>query len=364
VALDAGAEEAEALRKSIWRRLSQFNTRASARMPKTGEAQMIGILRQLCCCAALAMYATSAVCADVWPSNVIKLVVTFAAGGSTDVTARLIAEKLRADLGRAVVVDNKPGAGGNIGAEFVARAPADGYTLLMATSTHATNMTLYKSLPYDFVRDFTPVSRVAFIPNLLVVNPAYIRTDNLADFIKYVKDTSGKSKLNYGSAGNGTSHHLATALFSSMLGVEMEHVPYKGGAPAASALLGGQVQVLFAPMVEVLSFVEAGRLKALGVTTKQRSSLFPDIPAIGEVLPGYEVALWNGILAPANTPADIVTKLNVSIVKALNQVDMKQRLAEQGSDPAGNTPAEFKQFIVAEAEKWATVVKISGAKVD
>ena len=302
--------------------------------------------------------------ADAWPSTVIKLVVTFAPGGSTDVTARLIAEKLRADLGRTVVVDNKPGAGGNIGAEFVAKAPADGYTLLMATSTHATNMTLYKNLPYDFVRDFSPVSRIAFIPNLLVVNPAHIRTDKLADFIKYVKGSGGKSKLNYGSAGNGTSHHLATALFASMLGVEMEHVPYKGGAPAASALLGGQVQVLFAPLVEVLPFVEAGRLKGLGVTTKQRSSLFPDIPAIGEVLPGYEVALWNGILAPAGTPADVIAKLNAAIVKSLSQPDMKQRLAEQGSDPAATTPAEFRQFIAAESEKWATIVKISGATVD
>jgi tripartite-type tricarboxylate transporter receptor subunit TctC len=325
---------------------------------------MLKTFLQLCCCAALAAYATAAACAEAWPSNVIKLVVTFPAGGSTDVTARLIAEKLRVELGRAVVVDNKPGAGGNIGADFVAKAPADGYTLLMATSTHPTNMTLYKSLPYDFVRDFIPVSRIAFIPNMLVVNPANLRIDNLADFIKFVKDTSGKTKLNYGTGGNGTSHHLSTALFNSMVGVEMEHVPYKGGAPAVAAIIGGQIQVLFAPLVEVLAFVEAGKLKGLGVTTKQRSSLFPDIPAIGEVLPGYEVALWNGIVMPANTPADIVARLNAMIVKALNQPDIKQRLAEQGSDPAGNTPAEFRQFIAAEVEKWANIVKISGAKVD
>jgi len=326
---------------------------------------MVRIILQAWCCAALAAYASAGACADAWPSNVIKLVVTFPAGGSTDVTARLIAEKMRVDLGRSVIVDNKPGAGGNIGADFVAKAPADGYTLLMATSTHPTNMTLYKNLPYDFVRDFAPVSRVAFVPNMLVVNPAQTRADNLADFIRYAKDTSGRTKLNFGSAGNGTSHHLAAALFNSMLGVEMEHVPYKGGAPAAGALLSGdQIQVLFAPLVEVLAFVQAGKLKGLGVTTKQRSSLFPDIPAIGEVLPGYEVALWNGVLAPANTPADIVAKLNASIVKALGQADIKQRLAEQGSDPAGNSPAEFRQFIAAEVDKWATIVKISGAKVD
>ena len=314
--------------------------------------------------AVLATYATLAVSADAWPSNVIKLVVTFPPGGSTDVTARLIAEKLRADLGRSVVVDNKAGAGGNIGADFVAKAPADGYTLLMATSSHVTNRTLYKSLPYDFVQDLAPVSRIAFIPNMLVVNPSTIRAANLAEFIKIVKDSSGKSRLNYGSGGNGTSHHLATALFNSMIGAEMEHVPYKGGAPAAAALMGGQVQVLFAPLIEVLAFVEAGKLKGLGVTTRQRSSLFPDIPAIGEVLPGYEVALWNGIMIPANTPADIVAKLNGAIVKALSQADIKQRLAEQGSDPAGNSPAEFKQFIATESEKWARIVRISGAKVD
>jgi tripartite-type tricarboxylate transporter receptor subunit TctC len=314
--------------------------------------------------AVLAVYATATLCADAWPSNPIKLVVTFPPGGSTDVTARLIAEKLRADLGRSVIVDNKPGAGGNIGADFVAKAPADGYTLLMATSTHTTNMTLYKSLPYDFVRDFAPVSRIAYVPNMLVINPAQIRVASLADFISYVKDTSGKAKLNYGTGGNGTSHHLATALFNSMLGIDMEHVPYKGGAPAVSALLGGQVQVLFAPLVEVLGFVEAGKLKGLGVTTKQRSSLFPDIPAIGELLPGYEVALWNAIVAPAGTPPEAVNKLNAAIVKALAQSDIKQRLAEQGSEPAGNSPAEFRQFIASEVDKWANIVRISGAKVD
>jgi len=314
--------------------------------------------------ALLASYAALSVSADVWPSNPIKLVVTFPPGGATDVTARLVADKLRADIGRPVIVDNKPGAGGNIGADFVAKAAPDGYTLLMATSSHVTNRTLYKSLPYDFVQDLAPVSRVAFIPNMLVVNPSNTRATTLAEFIKSVKDSSGKTRLNYGTGGNGTSHHLATALFNSMVGVEMEHVPYKGGAPAAAALMGGQVQVLFAPLVEVQGFVEAGKLKALGVTTRQRSPLYPDIPAIGEVLPGYEVALWNGIMIPANAPADIIAKLNSSIVKALAQADIKQRLAEQGSDPAGNTPAEFRQFIAGEVGKWAKLVQISGAKVE
>ena len=315
-------------------------------------------------CAVLVSYSTLALCADAWPSNSIKLVVTFAPGGATDVTARLIAEKIRSDLGQSVIVDNKPGAGGNIGADFAAKAAPDGYTLLMATSSHVTNRTLYKSLPYDIVQDLAPVSRVAFFPNMLVVSPAHMRVGSLAEFIKVVKDSSGKSKLNYGSGGSGTSQHLSTALFNNMLGVEMEHVPYKGGAPAVTALLSGQVQVLITPLVEVVSFVEAGKLKGLGVTTRQRSPLFPDIPAIGEALPGYEVAPWNGIFVPANTPADIVNKLNGAIVKGLSQADIKQRLAEQGSDPAGNSPAEFRQFIAGEVGKWAKLVQISGAKVE
>jgi tripartite-type tricarboxylate transporter receptor subunit TctC len=296
----------------------------------------------------MAGHGAPAAAAEAWPANPLKLVVTFPPGGSTDVTARLVAEKLRADLGRPVIVDNKPGAGGNIGADFVAKAAPDGYTLLMATSSHVTNRTLYKSLPYDFVQDLSPVSRVAFIPNMLVVNPANVRVNTLAEFIKYVKDTGAKARLNYGTGGNGTSHHLATALFASMVGVDMEHVPYKGGAPAAAALLGGQVQVLFAPLVEVQSFVEAGKLKGLGVTTRERSPLYPAVPAIGEALPGYEVALWNGIMLPAGTPADVVGKLNTAIVKALAQADIKQRLAEQGSNPAPNSPAEFRQFIAGE----------------
>lgn len=319
------------------------------------------------CAAVLSGQPAPAIAAESWPANPLKLVVTFPPGGSTDVTARLVADKLRADLGRPVIVDNKAGAGGNIGADFVAKAAPDGYTILMATSSHVTNRTLYKSLPYDFVQDLAPVSRVAFIPNMLVVNPSNIRVNTLAEFIKYVKDTgnpSNKARLNYGTGGNGTSHHLATALFSSMVGVEMEHVPYKGGAPAAAALLGGQVQVLFAPLVEVQGFVEAGKLKGLGVTTRNRSPLYPDVPAIGEVLPGYEVALWNGIMLPAGAPADVVTKLNAAIVKVLAQADIKQRFAEQGSDPAPNSPAEFRQFIAGELGKWAKLVQISGAKVD
>ena len=299
--------------------------------------------------------------AESWPSKPIRLVVPYPPGGSTDITARVVADNLRPLLGQPVVIDNRPGAAGNIGAEAVARSAPDGYTLLMATSTHATNPSLYKSLPYDFAQDFAPVSQVTFIPNLLVVNPG-IPAASLAEFIAYVK--SGRHAVNYGSAGNGSSQHLSAALFNSMVGGNMVHVPYKGGAPATADLLAGQIQAIFAPLVEVISHVKAGKLTALGITTRKRSALLPDVPAIGEVLPGYEVALWNGILAPAKTPAEAVNRLNESIVKVLNQPEIRARLAEQGSEPVGNSPAEFRQFIDSEIGKWKTLVKLSGARAE
>jgi tripartite-type tricarboxylate transporter receptor subunit TctC len=299
--------------------------------------------------------------ADTWPSRPIKLVVPYPPGGSTDVTARVIAENLRPLLGQSVVVDNRPGAGGNIGAEAVAKSAPDGYTLLMATSTHVTNMSLYKNLPYDFVQDLAPVSQITFIPNVLVVG-ANLPVGNLAEFIAYVK--SGKYTVNYGTAGNGSSQHLSSALFNSMVAGNMVHVPYKGGAPATADLLAGQIQAYFGPLVEVLPHIRGGKVKALGITTKKRSPLLPEVPTIAEALPGYEVALWNAILAPARTPADIVNKLNEAIVKVLNQADVKARLAEQGSEPVGNSPAEFRQFIAAEVGKWKELVRISGAKIE
>jgi len=298
---------------------------------------------------------------DPWPSKVIKLVVPYPPGGSTDVTARVVAENLRPELGRSVVVENKGGAAANIGADYVAKSAPDGYTLLMATSTHATNPSLYKSLPYDFARDFTPISQIAFIPNLLVVNPG-VPVATLSEFIKYVKETT--RKVNYGSAGNGSSQHLSGALFNSMVGGNMEHIAYKGGAPATADLVGGQIQAVFAPLVEVLSFVQAGKLKALGITTNKRSPLLPEVPAIGEFLRGYEVALWNGILVPTGTPDAIVQKLNAAIVKVLGQPDIRKRLADQGSEPVGSSPAEFKQFIGTEMEKWKALVKLSGAQAE
>lgn len=312
-------------------------------------------------CAVLMLQVAVPAFADTWPSRPIKLVVPYPPGGSTDVTARVLAENLRPLLGQPVIVENRPGAAGNIGADIVAKSAPDGYTLFMATSTLVTNMSLYKNLPYNFVNDLTPVSQVTFIPNVLVVGPS-VPVANLAEFIAYVK--SGKHVVNYGSAGNGSSQHLSGALFNSMVKGNMVHVPYKGGAPATSDLLAGQIQCYFGPLVEVLSHIKAGKVKALGITTKKRSPLLPELPTIGEQLPGYEVALWNGILAPARTPAEIVNKLNAAIVKALNEPTVKARLAEQGSEPVGNSPEEFKQFIAAEVGKWKELVKISGATVE
>lgn len=298
---------------------------------------------------------------NAWPTKPIRLIVGFAAGGSTDVTARIVAQALSERLGQPVVVENRGGAGGNIGADAVAKADPDGYTLLMATSsTFAANPNLYKTLPFNVQKDFAPITVTAFIPNLLVVSPS-VPANNVADFIAYLK--ANPDKLNYASAGNGTSQHLSGELFKSLAGVRMTHVAYRGGAPALTDLLSGQVQVTFAPLVEVIQQVRAEKLKALGITTAKRSPLLPEVPTILESLPGYEVALWNGLLAPANTPPDIVDRINRATIEALRSPEVKAKLAEQGSEPVGNTPAEFKAFIDSELVKWRKLVEISGATV-
>ena len=296
-----------------------------------------------------------------WPTKPIRIIVGFAPGGSTDVTARIIAQALSERLGQPVLIENRAGAGGNIGAEATAKADPDGYTLLMATSsTFAANPALYKSLPFDVQADFAPVTVTAFIPNLMVVNPD-VPAANLKDFIAHVKANPGQ--LNYGSAGNGTSQHISGALFSSLADVKMIHVAYRGGAPAVNDLLGGQIQVLFAPLVEVVQQVRAEKLRALGITTAKRSPLLPDVPTLAETLPGYEVTLWNGLLAPAKTPPEIIARINRAAVDALRSEEVRTKLAEQGSEPVGNTPAEFKAFIASELVKWKKLVEISGATV-
>lgn len=296
--------------------------------------------------------------AQAWPSKPVTLVVPFAPGGSTDVTGRMLAAKLKNEIGQTVLVENKGGAGGNLGADFAARAQPDGHTIFLATSTHATNVTLYKKISYDLTRDLVPVSQVAFIPNLLVVNAA-LPVNNLAEFLAYARNP--KNNVRYGSAGNGSSLHIAGALFNSMAGAHMQHIPYKGSGPAIVDLLGGQIEAVFSPLVDVVPHVKSGKFKAIGITTKSRSPVFPDVPAINEQLPGYEVTLWNGILVPANTPQDIVDKLNAALNRVLTQPDTKRLLAEQGSDPAPGTQAQFRDFIAAEIVRWRKLVEISGA---
>ncbi|HEY2871372.1 MAG TPA: tripartite tricarboxylate transporter substrate-binding protein, partial [Reyranella sp.] len=244
----------------------------------------------------------------------------------------------------------------------VARAEPDGTTLLLATSsTNATNAALYKRLAFNPVRDFTPISQIAFVPNLLFVHPA-LPVTSIAELVAYAKAKPGQ--LNYGSGGAGTSLHLAAAAFAFRAGIDMVHVPYRGGAPVAADLVSGKLQLSFSPMVEVLQQVRAGKLRALGVTTAKRSALLPDIPAIGEVIPGYEVALWNGIVGPAGLPAPVVARLGAEMVAIVGSPEMRSKLGEQGSDPVGSTPQDFAAFVAAEQPKWAELVRISGATVD
>ncbi len=313
---------------------------------------------------AFAAVAAPAVYAQAtFPTKPIRIVVPFPAGGTTDILARAVAQKLTETGGQPVVVDNRPGAGGNIGAELVAKSPPDGYTLLMGTvGTHAINPSLYARMPYDHQKDFAPVILVAGVPNVLVINPA-VPANSVQELIAYGKANPGK--LNFASSGSGTSIHLAGELFKTMSGVQMTHVPYKGSAPALADLLGGQVQLMFDNLPSALPQIKGGKLKALAVTSAQRASALPDVPTIAEAgLPGFEATSWFGLLAPAGTPKDVIAKLNGEVAKWLASPEAREKLASQGAIAAGKTPEDFTAHIVAETAKWQKVVKESGAKVD
>ncbi len=298
-----------------------------------------------------------------FPNRPVRVVVPFPAGGTTDLIARAVSQKLTESTGQPFVVDNRPGAGGNIGSELVAKSPPDGYTLLMGTvGTHAINPGLYPKMPYDHVRDFTPVILVAGVPNVLVVNPS-LPVNSVQELIAYAKANPGK--LNFASSGNGTSIHLSGELFKTMAGVQMTHVPYKGSAPALQDLVGGQVQLMFDNLPSSLALIKGGKLKPLAVTSLSRAAALPDVPTLAESgLPGFEASSWFGLLAPAGTPPAVVTKLNTEVAKWLASPEAKEKLLAQGAIAAGGTPEDFAKHIAAETAKWQKVVKESGAKVD
>ena len=316
---------------------------------------------------ALSLLASVAL-ADTWPSRPVKIVVPFAPGGTTDILARAIAPELSKAFGQPFVVDNRGGAGGNVGAEIVAKSPADGYTLLMGTvGTHGINKALYAKLPYDPQKDFAPITLVAGVPNVMVVNAEKAKALNINtvnDFIKYARANPGK--LNMASSGNGTSIHLAGELFKSMTGTFMTHIPYRGSGPALMDMVGGNMDVMFDNLPSSLPHIRSGKLKALAVTSAQRSAVLPDVPTVEEAagLKGFEASSWFGLLAPAGTPPDIVSRIQQEVAKSFHEPAIKEKLLSQGAIPGGMTPQEFTRFIDAEIKKWAGVVKASGAKVD
>lgn len=292
-----------------------------------------------------------------WPARPITLVVPFAAGGNNDVSGRIVARKLAEVIGQPVVVENKTGAGGTIGAAAVATAKPDGYTLgFLSSGPVAASVSLMKSLPYDPRKDLLPVARVTISPSVLVVNPAFPATD-LAGFIAYTRQNPGK--VNYGTAGSGSSPHLAGALYESLAGVRMEAVAYRGGAPALADLMGGQIQAVFNPILEVMPQVKAGKLRAIAVTTQKRSALLPDVPALAERFPGYEVLTWNGVFAPPGTPAEVVEKLNVAIRKVLADPDVTAKLLELGLEVSVSSPAEFGAYVNEQIEHFAKLARIA-----
>jgi tripartite-type tricarboxylate transporter receptor subunit TctC len=319
---------------------------------------------------AMACVSTGAWAQSGWPNKPVKIVVPFAAGGTTDILARAMAPELSKAFGQQFIVDNRAGAGGNVGAEIVARAPADGYTLLMGTvGTHGINRALYPKLPYDPIKDFAPVTLVAGVPNVMEMNADKARQlgiNNVQDFIKYAKGNPGK--LNMASSGNGTSIHLAGEMFKHMTGIFMTHVPYRGSGPALMDLVGGNMDVMFDNLPSSMQQIKGGKLKPLAVTSAKRSSALPDVPTVeeagGPALKGFEASSWFGLLAPAGTPADVVSRIQQESAKALASPAVREKLEAQGAIPGGNTPAEFAKMIADEHAKWAKVVKASGAKVD
>lgn len=300
--------------------------------------------------------------AQAYPAKPITMLVPFPPGGPTDLVARVLAKKMSEQMGQSVVIDNKPGANGNIAAVAAVKAPADGYTVLYNTSSITLSPALYKSLTYDVQKDLAPVALTAVVPLALVVNPS-VPANNVREFVAYAKANPGK--LSYGSAGNGNVTHLAAFQFVRQHEIDAAHVPYRGSAPADVDLVAGQIQFMTDTINSVMPFVKDKRLKLLAVTTSKRMSLFPDVPTLGEtVMPGFEAGAWQGVMVPANTPKAVVQKLNAEIVKALQSAEVKEKLAQQGAEPLGSTSEEYGSYIKKELARWAAVVKATGVTLE
>ena len=299
--------------------------------------------------------------AQTYPSRPARIVVPFAAGGSTDIIARLIGQWLSERLGQQFVIENRPGAGSNVGTEVVVNAPPDGYTLLLVGASSAINATLYDKLNFNFLRDITPVAGIMSIPFVMAVNPS-LPAKTTSEFIAYARANPGK--VNMASGGTGTAGHMSGELFKMMAGVNMVHVPYRGEALALTDMLGGHAQAMFGTMPASIEHVRAGKLRPLAVTSARRSELLPDLPTVGDFVPGYETSAWQGVGAPKATPVDIIDKLNREINAALADPKLRARLADLGATVLAGSPADFGKFIADETEKWGKVVKFSGAKPD
>jgi tripartite-type tricarboxylate transporter receptor subunit TctC len=312
--------------------------------------------------ALIAALATTTVCAQGYPTKPVRLVVGFTPGGGVDINARLLAPKLTEYLGQQVIVDNRPGAGTNIANEFVARAAPDGYTILVNTAAVVINMSLYKKVNYDALKDFAPISIFSQSPNILTVHPS-LPVKSVKDLVALAKSKPGA--MNYSSAGSGTTQHLTGELFKLRTGTNIVHVPYKGTAPSLTALLGGEVEMTFANIPAISAHVKAKRLRALANAGTKRSDQLPDVPIMREAgIKGVEVVVWYGVLAPAGTPREVINVLASSIAKAARSPDTRQRLIDQGAEPVGNSPEEFSKMLREELTRWAEVVKVSGARAD
>jgi len=297
--------------------------------------------------------------AQAYPSRPIHWIVSFSAGGPNDTVARIVGQFLAEKLGQQVIVENRVGAGGNIGMGAVLSSPPDGYTLGFVAPNNAINATLYEKLPFDFIRDSAPIGGTMLLTNVLVVHPS-VPAKNVAEFIEYVKANPGN--VSFASSGTGASPHMSAELFMAMAGIKMTHVPYRGGAPAMNDLLPGRVQLLFDNLPGSIAHIKAGSLRALGVTAAKRSATLPDVPTIGETVPGYEVSVWNGIVVPKGTPLEIIDTLNGTVNAVLADPKLKARFAELGGEPMPMTPAEFGKLVVTETEKWAKVIRTANIK--